>query len=128
MSETTTSRLTPLVGWLILALAVATLFPLKLEHLTALFIATTILSLIWLPGRLRRSIPFLLIYVSVAFLALTIPIPLPSTWNPLATLLTILIIWSTVLILSLSVLMSYLLRTASPQHSHQHQRQRHQQP
>lgn len=103
----------PLAAWLLLATAVTTLFPLKLEHVITMLIAAALLSVIWLPGRRMRSAPFVVLYALTAVLALTVPLPLPGNWHPLVRLLLTLGAWGLVLALPLAGLLAYLLRTAA---------------
>lgn len=118
-------RLSPLAAWLILAGALATLFPLRLEHIEIIFTLTTLLTLPWLPRLRRRSAPFLLLYVVFAILALKVPLPLPNSWHPVAQLLFIILFWALSLIIPLSVLVYYLFRTAGSNHARQHPGQQH---
>lgn len=120
-------RLSPLAAWLILAGALATLFPLRLEHIEIIFILTTLLTLPWLPRLRRRSAPFLLLYVAFAILALKVSLPLPNSWHPIARLLFIILFWALSLIIPLSILIYYLFRTALPNRTSQHPRQQHSQ-
>lgn len=105
----------PLAAWLILAGALITLFPLKLEHLEIILILVTLLSLPWLPKKRLRSAPFLLLYIVFAILALKLPLPLPISWHPIAQLLIVLFIWVSLLYIPLSILLYYLLHTAKAQ-------------
>lgn len=118
-------RLSPLAAWLILACMLATLFPLRLEHIEIIFVLVTLLTLPWLPRLRRRSAPFLLLYVAFAILALKVPLPLPNSWHPVARLLFIMLFWALSLIVPLSILVYYLFRTARPNHAGQHPRQQH---
>lgn len=115
-------RLPPLAAWLILAGASLTLFPLHLEHLYSILIATIALSISWLPGRRYRSAPFLALYALTALTALNVPLPLPNAWHPLVILILTLTIWGAVLTVPLSILIFYLLRTARPNHTRHHSR------
>lgn len=121
--KTLSFKLSPLFAWLILAGALTTLFPLKLEHLEIVLILVTFLSLPWLPKKRTRSAPLLLLYVAFAILALILPLPLPISWHPLTQLLLILIIWAFFLYIPLSIFLYYLFRTALAQDTHQHTRQ-----
>lgn len=116
-------RLSPLAAWLILAGALATLFPLRLEHIEIIFALVTLSTLPWLPRLRRRSAPFLLLYVTFAILALKIPLPLPNSWHPIARLLLVIIFWALSLIIPLSILIHYLFRTDRSNHARQHPRQ-----
>ena len=107
-----TLKPSPLAAWLILAGALITLFPLKLEHLEIILITVTLLSLPWLPKKRLRSAPFLLLYVVFAIMALNIPLSLPTSWHLLTQLLTSLVIWALLLTTPLSLLVYYLFHTA----------------
>lgn len=123
--KTFTLRPSPLAAWLILASALATLFPLRLEHIEIIFALTTLLTFPWLPRLRRRSAPFLLLYVAFALLALKVPLPLPNSWHPVARLLFITLFWALSLTIPLSILVYYLFRTARSNHTGQHPRQQH---
>ena len=118
-------KLPPLAAWLILAGALATLFPLRLEHIEIIFALVTLSTLPWLPRQRRRSTPFLLFYVAFAILALKVPLPLPNSGHPVARLLFIMLFWALSLIIPQSILIYYLFRTAGSNHARQHPRQRH---
>jgi hypothetical protein len=105
--------LSPVAAWFILAGAVATLFPLRLEHIQMILAATALLAAAWLPGRRLRSAPFLLVYLITAALALKVSLPLPGSSHPVASLLLVLAVWAIVLIIPLSSFMYYLFRTAA---------------
>ncbi len=120
-----TLRLSPLAAWLILAGMLATLFPLRLEHIEIIFVLTTLFTIPWLPRRRRRSAPFLLLYVVFAILALKVPLPLPNSWHSVARLLFVIIFWALSLIIPLSILVYYLFHTAPSNHAGQHSRQPH---
>lgn len=117
------SRLCPLAAWLILAGALITLFPLKLEHLEIIIILVTLLSLSWLPKKRLRSAPFLLLYVAIAILALNVSLPLPNSWHPLAQLTFVITFWALALSVPLATLVYYLFHTARAQDASYHSRQ-----
>jgi hypothetical protein len=110
-------HLSPLAAWLLLLGSVSTLLPLTLEQLTIVLVLAAVLSVVWLPGRRLRSAPFVLLYAATAFLAITVPLPLPAGWHPLTKLLTALTFWGLILALPLAGLLAYLVRSAP--HPHQ---------
>jgi hypothetical protein len=116
-------QFSPLAAWLILAGAVATLFPLSLEYITAILATAAVLSIVWLPGRRLRSGPFLILYTTTATLALVVSLPLPTAWHPLPRLLLALGIWGVLLTAPLAALLTHLLRTARPHDPRQHRGQ-----
>ena len=122
MKASVATKLSPLAAWLILTAAVATIFPLKLEYLWSILITTTLLAMLWLPGRRIRSAPFLLLYIVTALLALSISLHLPTTLHPLAKLLLTLLAWGLILTIPLSGLIYYLLRTARTNNPRQDRR------
>ena len=94
----------PLATWLVLAAAIASLFPLPVQFLTvAWLIALTSLIITVLS---RHDLPLLIATAGIPALALLLPLPLPE-WPTVPRLLLILGVWFTLLTIATTLATVY---------------------